>query len=109
MPFPEPIWSTTATSVPVAAPAVEALHLNNWGESQASSYTWWSRFLKSMDKDDESRYPCAENTSVLPDSWVVSHKDCSKLGESTDYQGSFADDWLIFPTIEDHETQITNP
>lgn len=120
MPIPEPIWSTTAPTIPAApsataAAAVESLEFE-WGESQAAAYNWWLGFLKTLD----GKISNVENYSKYPHSRVFGCQDNLKLGEgkfavgaSDDQQNTAPDEWLTFPTSDDqqgdHTTTTTNP
>lgn len=103
MPLPEPIWSTTAPSIPVEPPApTESLECFEWGGNQAAAYAWWLGFLKMLDGknicnniDQNSRYPSSYLEKIVN----------GKLGEGifmdASDQNTCTDEWLIFPAIED--------
>ncbi|KAI9074919.1 hypothetical protein K1719_043148 [Acacia pycnantha] len=62
MPMAGPVWSTTEPcvlaepleSVPAEAPTSESSVELEWGENQASSYSWWIGFLESLDGNNMS-------------------------------------------------------
>lgn len=115
MPLPEPVWSTTAPSVlahtpssssSAAAANMEALEFE-WGENQASSYSWWISFLKTLDGNnaEKSKYPMPLESS----NWLFGQNQNSnyKVGDqetslvdANDHSPS-PDEWLMFPTTED--------
>ncbi|XVF08363.1 hypothetical protein REPUB_Repub06bG0220100 [Reevesia pubescens] len=103
MPLPEPVWSTTAPTVAAAPAGLEAMEFFEWGENQASSYTWWLGFLRALDAGNSSMEKTKqysnfvkENSRVLMEQQDIS----SKLGEPTDKNASL-DEWLMFPTAQD--------
>lgn len=118
IPIPEPIWSTTAPTIPAApssataAAAVESLEFE-WGESHASAYNWWLGFLKTLD----SKINNIENYSTYPHSRLFGYQDNLKLGEgmfvdASDQQNTAPDEWLTFPASDDQQgdhTTTTNP
>ncbi|GLT92792.1 hypothetical protein SLE2022_106100 [Rubroshorea leprosula] len=105
MPLPEPVWSTTAPSVPAGPPVTEEAGVVEfeWGENQnqAASYKWWLGFLKALDRksSEETKYPCLE------DDIVFGEQENLEVGEpnflSSGDQDSCLDDWLMFPATED--------
>jgi hypothetical protein len=112
MPLPEPIWSTTAPSIVLAAPTPPAMEAPEfeWGENQAA-YTWWLGFLKTLDNKynhEEPKYHFG-NSRIL---FTQRCQEAPKLGESTFLDGcdqSSTDEWLMFPTTEDQgESVIPN-
>lgn len=120
MPIPEPIWSTTAPTIPAAPSATAAAAMESLefelGESQAAAYNWWLGFLKTLD----GKINNVENYSKYPHSRVFGCQDNLKLGEgkfavgaSDDQQNTAPDEWLTFPTSDDqqgdHTTTTTNP
>lgn len=119
MPLPEPVWSTTAPSVLPHVPysggaAMEAADIEfEWGENQASSYSWWLSFLKSLDGNnhitknvhEESKYPLALGSS----NWFFGQRHGGNFKvEEADEQSPSPDEWLMFPTTEDHEGEFNH-
>ena len=104
MPLPGPTWSTTEPCVlamplppPSSAPPniFEGSVELEWGENQASSYSWWLGFLQSL---DEKKVAGMENAMVL--SLEPSFVDAIDLS-------CCPDDWMMINPIlemdlEDH-------
>ncbi|KAJ0088537.1 hypothetical protein Patl1_31473 [Pistacia atlantica] len=113
MPLPEPVWSTTAPTISAAPPAaMESLEFE-WGENQASSYSWWLGFLKTLDGKivEHSKYQHLEKiNNAMENSRVgFGHQDSSKLGDGDGSdQNSSPDEWLMFPSYDD-QGETTNP
>ncbi|PRQ42754.1 hypothetical protein RchiOBHm_Chr3g0461071 [Rosa chinensis] len=119
MPLPEPVWSTTAPSVPPhvpysGGPAMEAADIEfEWGENQASSYTWWLAFLKTLDGNNsttstvpqEFKYPLALGSSNL---FFGRRPGGNFKVEEADEQIPSPDEWLIIPTTENHEGEFNH-
>ncbi|XVE76643.1 hypothetical protein DITRI_Ditri12bG0190000 [Diplodiscus trichospermus] len=107
MPLPEPVWSTTAPSVPAALPGKEALEFFEWGENPASSYTWWLGFLQALDGNNikKTKHPSVkENSPAGLEQQEISYKlgeTTNFVGASTDQISASLDEWLMFPTTED--------
>ncbi|XWS67319.1 hypothetical protein CRYUN_Cryun05aG0277200 [Craigia yunnanensis] len=106
MPLPEPVWSTTPPSVPAAPPGLEFME---WGENQASSYTWWLGFLRALDGNniEKTKHPFVDNIVKENCRAVLEQQEISSiLGESTSIvgesdQNASLDERLMFPTTED--------
>ena len=109
MPLPEPVWSTTAPSVTAAPPGLEAMEVLEWGENQASSYTWWLGFLRALDGNniEKTKHPFVDNIVKENSGAVLEQQEISsKLGEPTSNvgasdQNASLEEWLMFPTTED--------
>ncbi|KAK7339995.1 hypothetical protein VNO77_20686 [Canavalia gladiata] len=101
MPLPGPTWSTTEPSIlaePPSAP-VEAPVGLEWGENQASSFTWWLRFLEGLDGNmtkEKLDLPFVENI-VMENSKGLSYEPT--FVDAIDLS-CCPDDWFTVPTME---------
>ncbi|KAK7349732.1 hypothetical protein VNO77_07349 [Canavalia gladiata] len=105
MPLPGPTWSTTAPCVlaePQSSTHIEgSLEELEWGENQASSYTWWLGFLESLDDNMSSceklDHPFIDKNVEIQDSKLLSFD--SSFVDAIDLTSS-PDDWLMIPPME---------
>lgn len=107
MPVPDPVWSTTEPSVPAAPSGSEAMEFFEWGENEASSYTWWLAFLRALDVNNvqKTEHPFADNV-MKENSMVLEKQASSEIEKATTFvgasdQNASLDEWLMFPTTED--------
>ncbi|KAK4253376.1 hypothetical protein QN277_010695 [Acacia crassicarpa] len=111
MPMPGPVWSTTdpcilaepLESVPAEAPTSEGSVELEWGENQASSYSWWIGFLESLDGNNMSSTEKVKSCPFVESIMVEDSRgfgyDSSFVVDATD-QSCCLDDWLMIPTTE---------
>lgn len=109
MPPPEPIWSTTAPSLPATAtppPGLETMQIFEWGENQAASYAWWLGFLRALDGNNNIMSktkdpPFVDNAVNLKDHspLLLGQHEVGEWG-ITD-QNACLDEWLMFPPTQD--------
>ncbi|KAB2098536.1 hypothetical protein ES319_A01G245600v1 [Gossypium barbadense] len=107
MPPPEPIWSTTAPSLPATPPPdLETVQILEWGENQAASYAWWLGFLRALDGNNNIMSktkdpPFVDNAVSLKDHspLLLGQYEAGEWG-LTD-QNACLDEWLMFPPTQD--------
>ncbi|XVF76907.1 hypothetical protein PTKIN_Ptkin13bG0304900 [Pterospermum kingtungense] len=107
IPIPEPVWSTTAPSVPAAPPGLEAMEFLEWGENEAeaSSYTWWLGFLGALDGNNVEK----TKNHFVDNSIIVKQEISSKHGDGSSDQNASFDEWLMFPTTKDDSDEMVIP
>ncbi|XP_028764257.1 uncharacterized protein LOC114722391 [Neltuma alba] len=107
MPVPGPVWSTTEPcvlaeaqeSAPAEAPTREGPAELEWGENQASSYSWWIGFLETLDgnmSSEKVKYPFVENIEIEASKGL----GCDSTFVDATEQSCCLDDWLMIPTMD---------
>ncbi|OMO97685.1 hypothetical protein COLO4_14432 [Corchorus olitorius] len=90
---PEPVWSTTAPSLPAAPPPLEALEFLQSGESQAAASTWWFAFLDALDGNIQTT-----NSHFVDHNSSEQQRHIPKMGDPTnapDQNNASLDEWLV--------------
>lgn len=120
IPIAEPVWSTTAPSVPPVAPTagLEAMEFLEWGENEASSYTWWFGFLGALDgKTSLEKTKQQKQHHFVDDNNIskIEKENGTKHGEVDSFVGAgdqnivSLDEWLMFPATEDGSDEMVIP
>ncbi|KAK7294793.1 hypothetical protein RJT34_17689 [Clitoria ternatea] len=100
MPLPGPTWSSTGPSLLAEPTPLTPL---GWGESQASSYSWWLGFLQGLDAKNVTNEKLDSQSSV--ENFVTENSKGVSSYESTFVDDAlnlscYPDDRLVIPSLE---------